>query len=430
MSLLRWVFLRGVPWSILALVAGSPFFLITPADDFREVSALGGTETSGARSIINKLRPSQFPLHKTSNVSVRAVELEVILRSLATYLPSGKYAVSLTDKTVTLGLAAGLPLPNNPIGRYVSGAVSIKQSDQGLNIGSLTLGRLSIPAGWLVPALEVGINWYAGARQGTLLVESIKSVSVTQDRVDLVYHPTIDVVDFARTAAADLIQVATAEQVQPYLDSLHSQARAQAAERLSFVGFLQDVFSLAVSRSASGDPVAENRAAVLALAIYFGDQRFSQFIQNTDILILPSTSEFNIGSVQLSGRHDFVQHFTTSAGMELVGGTRASRFVSELKEVLDSRGGSGFSFTDMAANRAGQKLAAFATASEIKARLIQKRLASTSVETSFFPDVSGLAEGLSDAEFETGFGGLGGDGYQSAVRDIEERVGRLAIYQD
>ena len=83
--------------------------------------------------------------------------------------------------------------------------------------------------------------------------------------------------------------------------------------------------------------------------MYFGDWRIGQLIQDNDALNQFAVSESVVRAVQLSGRRDFVQHFSISAGMEVVGGERASRFIYELKEVLDSRGGSGFSFTDLAA---------------------------------------------------------------------------------
>ena len=67
-----------------------------------------------------------------------------------------------------MGLAARLPIPANPIGNYISGAFSIKQSDAGLRFSSVKLGYLPLPSLWLVPALEAAVNWYGGENQGTL----------------------------------------------------------------------------------------------------------------------------------------------------------------------------------------------------------------------------------------------------------------------
>ena len=80
MSWLRWGLLRGFPILFFATLLGLPLVLITPARDFREVTALDPSETGGARSIINKLKPSQFPLNQTSHVSVSAAETRRALK--------------------------------------------------------------------------------------------------------------------------------------------------------------------------------------------------------------------------------------------------------------------------------------------------------------------------------------------------------------
>jgi hypothetical protein len=59
--------------------------------------------------------------------------------------------------------------------------------------------------------------------------------------------------------------------------------------------------------------------------------------------------------VLLGGRVDFPQHFLVSAALVLEGSGTLSQAIGLYKEMLDSRGGSGFSFTDMAANLAGTR---------------------------------------------------------------------------
>ena len=96
-----------------------------------------------------------------------------------------------------------------------------------------------------------------------------------------------------------------------------------------------------------------------------------------------------------------------------------------VKEMLDSNGGSGFSFADMAANRAG---IAFAVA-VLKDRLTIDDVARMFTVDSFMPPVDGLREGLQANEFTAAFGGVGDQRLQAELSRIEASISGLPVYQ-
>jgi uncharacterized protein YfiM (DUF2279 family) len=57
----------------------------------------------------------------------------------------------------------------------------------------------------------------------------------------------------------------------------------------------------------------------------------------------------------LLGRYDSAQHFVISAALAAWAGEPAANAIGVYKEIDDSRRGSGFSFADLAADRAGTR---------------------------------------------------------------------------
>jgi hypothetical protein len=130
--------------------------------------------------------------------------------------------------------------------------------------------------------------------------------------------------------------------------------------------------------------------------------------------------------VTLQGRDDFPQHFLVSAALVTEGTTPLANAVGLYKEVADSRGGSGFSFNDLAANRAGTLFGELALRDPAR---LQALLAGGVREDSLVPDMTDLPEFLSAPEFARQYGGVGGVEFTRLQADIERRLGALPLYR-
>jgi hypothetical protein len=129
--------------------------------------------------------------------------------------------------------------------------------------------------------------------------------------------------------------------------------------------------------------------------------------------------------VTLLGREDFTLHFLISAVIAAEAGTPLADAVGLWKELADARrGGSGFSFDDIAADRAGTRLGEVAVRD---AERLQARLAAGVVESDLMPPVADLPEFLPEAEFIARFGGIGAPAYQRMIEDIDARIAALAL---
>jgi hypothetical protein len=137
-----------------------------------------------------------------------------------------------------------------------------------------------------------------------------------------------------------------------------------------------------------------------------------------------------LNGVVLRGRSDWTKHFCVSAAIAVLSNKTMSDAAGLLKEELDADiGGSGFSFADLLADRAGTTFAIRATRDEAAARAIQDRLAGGFRVEEFFPPAADLPEGIPDAELQSYYGGVSGEVYRRLIEEIERRIAACAAYR-
>jgi hypothetical protein len=131
----------------------------------------------------------------------------------------------------------------------------------------------------------------------------------------------------------------------------------------------------------------------------------------------------------LRQRADWTQHFLVSASISVLSARGISDGVGLFKEELDADGGSGFSFGDLLADRAGVTFAAAATHDEASARAVQDRLARGYRVDDFMPAGADLPENMQKDEFRSRFGGVGSAEYRRVASEIERRIAGCAAYK-
>ena len=99
------------------------------------------------------------------------------------------------------------------------------------------------------------------------------------------------------------------------------------------------------------------------------------------------------------------------------------------KEIEDSHGGSGFSFNDIAADRAGTRFGELATTSDNGAQKVQRLLTAGLHESDIMPEVKDLPEYMQEIEFKRRYGGIGSPAYIKMTNEIERRIAALSLYR-
>jgi len=132
-----------------------------------------------------------------------------------------------------------------------------------------------------------------------------------------------------------------------------------------------------------------------------------------------------MGTPAMRGRADLSKHFLLSAFLTGMLGPSGAEAAGMAKENRDMQQGSGFSFADLAADKAGITFAQ----SVLSGRINLLYLAEEFRVEYFLPRVSGLPEGLDQQEFIDQFGSVDDPRFQQVVRDIENRIRALPPYE-
>ncbi len=368
---------------------------------------------------------------ETTEFRVTELELNQLASWGVSLLPGEQRAdFVLGQGKLSLRASFQLPLeflPHRYLNLTVTGRPIVGGGAIGLLPEALSLGRLEIPQTLLAGAgpMLLGHQWHNKTTEPFLT--SLQSIQLRDQTIAITYHPF----DLQMGSVSKLlVGLGLLENLEPattaQVANLIEFARQQP--NLTFAQCIEEAFAQASRRSVPGAAAHENRAAILALGYVLG-HRHVRTIIGDGIPVPPGNVRARFWRVTLRGRHDWTKHYTISAAMQVLSNTLTSQNVGVLKEELDADGGSGFSFGDLLADRAGTMLAVRATESEAGAVEIQRRIAAGFCLSDFMPEAEDLPEGLSKEEFAAEFGGINGQNFQRMVADIDRRIENCAAYK-
>jgi hypothetical protein len=310
------------------------------------------------------------------------------------------------------------------------GTFSVREGNVAVQADRLRIGRVEIPKILLAvlspmvahavasdPRIQPVLAHVHGAQfRSSMLTVTYGHGAPTKGLISGLFHePDAAQIDIPAVHAQILNLIAAA----PNLPR-NSEARFGATVRTAF-RFAQD-------RSLQDRAVEANQAALLTLGIALGhphvETLMGRFIDESTRVALRSA----FGGTTLRKRDDWPKHFFVSAALTVIAERNVSDAGGLLKEEKDAAGGSGFSFGDLLADRAGTTFAQVATRDESSARALQARLAQGFKTDDFFPKAEDLPEGIQDADFQARYGGTGGEGYRRLTTEIERRIASCPAY--
>lgn len=420
-------------WLIIIGIIASPVVAWYGLEDTPLVTKgpeVGVRDINAAKSFLEQYDPRNLPDGKITVINANQRQINTALAAALAAAPFLKARVVPSRFGLLGAVTAAPPLPGNPFGNYINVRMLIESSTDGLQIGRLSIGEIEVPTVIVRPVFILVMDQLAGAGRGKAFLETIRSVKVTGTQVQIVYRPKDGLLDDLKTAAKETVAAGDPKITKVYWRKMHEVHRATPTRgRVSIVQYLQPIFGLAKQRSAGGNAVEENKAAIFAMAMFFGDIRLERFIGKV------REGEFaggprKISHVRLQDRHDWVQHYMLSAGLTLAGGRGIADFIGEAKEVQDATNkASGFSFTDLAADRAGVRFAEVATGSVDGARRMQEFLSRPISEKQFLPQIRDLPEGLTAAQFKAQYGERDSAAYLRMVAEIDRRLATIPMYR-
>lgn len=426
MRLLR--LLLFVLWAgLLAFLTPVVLLLVFGFQDTPLVSPPASAEQNDIgriKTLLQRHDPRNLRDGETRTLTISERDLNLALRAA---LPAPEWQrgqVSLSERGAALHYT--LRVSGNPLGQYLNVSLHILEKDGVLGVQAVEVGELALP-GWSVApllvladgALRASFEEYVGVR------DAVRAVALHEGRTSITYR-------WDRTLAKRLEQrgreavlpAADRERAVAFYREL-SRVSATVGRRASLERLLQPLFVLARARSGDGDAAAENRALLLVLGTVLNRSSMHRLVGG-------DPADLGRGHYYvrwtLHERHDLAQHFAVSAAIAAAGNPVLADAIGVFKELDDSRGGSGFSFADLLADRAGVELAAAAAGAD--AGRIQGLMAAESLrEADFMPPIDQLPEGLQELEFRQRYRNLDDPRYARLKGEIDTRIARLPLHQ-
>ena len=409
---------RFVLWSFvfLLLISGLilPWLLIDPTALVDAPPAFSRRDIAWAQALFNKNDPRRGPANVTQSLNLTTDELNRLLNYAVALKPISGMEAELNPQNAII--SASLKLPRTPFGSYLNISVELLSDAGQIEISDVQIGSVPLPgifgrgAGHFAHWLLTRDPAYAA------ITASVRRIDFSENTVtlDYVWQPQL-LTQLQRKSAALLVTDAERARLLVYAKFIQQQLRPiPQGSKFPLYLLIRPVFALASSRG--DDAASENRAAITALAAYVSGVSLPKLFQGEGKTIRREPPVLP----RLHGRSDFSQHYLIAAAIAANGGSRLANALGLAKEEDDAKRGSGFSFTDLAADRAAARLGERLIGPH--AAQTQHRLAQASRDDDLMPDFNDLPEFMPGEEFVRRFGGVGSPRYEAVIHEIDKRL--------
>ncbi len=410
---------KFVTWlsaALLALVLAALLLLVLAVEGQPRVprrDAVSPADVERAVALVRQHDPRRVPPGEPRSLRLSEREIDLLVRHAARRWLGADTRVRVQPGQLLLQASVAAPW-----GRWLNVDVALRQAAALPELEQLRIGRLPLPEVLALPLLRA-----VAARRGLqpdawLALHWIEGVVMGPSSLAVAYRIDPDTVPRLRAA---LVAPAQQQRLRAYQERLALLTQGDPHQADSVAMLLPPLFALAAERSAAGgDPVAENRAALLTLTFFANRRPLG--------LLVPAAYRWAQPwplPVKLQQRQDTALHFLVSAVIAAESGTPLADAVGLWKELADARRGSGFSFNDLAADRAGTRFGELSVRDPLR---LQRRIAGGVRDADLMPEAGDLPEQLREREFAARFGGVGGVGYQRMLAAIESRLDAMPMF--
>ena len=368
--------------------------------------------------------PRRMRAGETKQLVTVEDDLNLALQYVMSNLKDSGAKVDIDNNKATLTLSVGLQ-PFKLQG-YLNATAALVQKGNNFWLEDIRISAIAIPnrvsriLSWLSHRLLLNFESY---RNGLGAIDELK---FRPDQLELTYQWRPELLKEIAIAHRELFS--SPEEDERFV--FYAQRIAEISRKLHIIApaelMLKPLFNFAYLRSATEEQAAlENRALLSALGVYMAGNTAQQLMGRQE----KHPRERAVRRyLTLAGRYDLAQHFILSAYLSSSAGDGVADGLGLFKEFKDSQGGSGFSFADLAADRAGRKLAQLAI-DPSRARNLQQQIISATNENDFMPSIESLPEGIQELEFKARFASLGSDEYRVIENEIERRLKACRAYR-
>ncbi len=358
----------------------------------------------------SKTRPDEI-----GTIELSQADLNLTGNYLLNRFSKGKVLIALKDHKIRFAVTAALP--ENVLGKYVNISFRLGHED-GNPLPTLTkfkAGKLLLPSKVAAFVIDRVIKHTSLNEYFLLATDPIKAVTIDDKKITISYHPSQATLDTARDL---LTHNNTNTNANVYQSKLIQIVRHHdPVWRLSLADLLQPLYALAYQRSNIETAIDENRIVINTI---------NDYVNNPKSGTTPITPYY---PAFLYKRIDLAQHFIGAAAITASVNSQMAEALGEEKELQDAKSGSGFSFVDLTADKAGTRFGELAIATPSSARKMQQAMATIKDYTDFMPDPRTLPEHMDEATFKNRYGSVNSEAYQKVSQQIDALISATPIYK-
>lgn len=408
---------------LLLLIPAVLVIETTPAVTASSSAQINQADT--VNPLLSQINQALKDRHQHHTIDVTEPQFDSIVGMVQRGVPAFRGDVSMTPDSgfvdFTLALAGERLFLNLSFQILPGDALKIEQ---------VSIGDLSIPGEGFLHMAELAVNFWTDSDIATQALTRIRRVEFAHHQARIELAPLDQLLSQLNTLNLGFSSDQDNELKEltaHYLRYISGRELALSRESQPLLDYMREGFARARELSQQGDPVLQNKATILALAVFIGHHRVANLVG--DIQPDPERALKPRRPAVLREREDLARHFIISAAIKVLSQEELSLAIGEFKELMDrAMGGSGYSFVDLAADMAGVRFARVATSPQF-ARDLQNAVIYASDEAVIMPAIDGLPEGLSKQSFEQRFGGVDTPAYQKQVDHINARLKAITLYQ-
>lgn len=404
--------------TLLLLVLAAGGLLLAALEDQALVArsaTISPLSIAQARWLLQRNDPRRLRQGDLRQAAIPASLVDEAANYAATRFLRGRAAFRLGESGAELRYS--LQLPDLPGGeRFMNLRLGLVEQEGLPAIATVHIGPVPVPPTLAEALLAVAVRLAGREREWQLGRQAIQKIGLQNalQRVIVTYAWEPALLESARSVALDREDMARLRSAHEMLVGLLDQhASGSRVELAPVLASLLDVNGI--------DQRENRRAALFVLAAYLSERRLAT--------LLPEAANWPAArSVRLllRGRIDSAQHFVISAALAAWAGEPLADAIGVYKELADARHGGGFSFADLAADRAGT---AFGESLLRRPERLDQLLQEGFDESAIVPALSGLPEYLGEREFRNRFGQPGSPAYQQVIAEIDRRLFALPLHQ-
>ena len=401
----------------LSLLAVLIFLTIEEEPHIVRPIALTPEHIERAKNIINTHR-HQANSRLLSRVNILSTDLDIAVNYLANHFGKGRAQVNFTERQARIHLS--FPLPTDWLDGYINFAVTVVQTNDLPQIRSIQIGNLPLPDFITSALISKGMQWLQNNPEYRKGLDAIKFIYISKYEVSVLYRWEGDLSQIKQNIA--MLSKQELAQLLRYQRLLAQYTRRNNTRTVALSELLPPLMQLAAKHSVNGDAKSENQAAILTTTLHVLSVPIKSLVPEAINWPYPLRQV-----VTIDKRNDLAKHFMLSAAITIYSDTVLSDVIGLYKEFEDSRSGSGFSFNDIAADRAGTRFGERAITNQSTARALQKLVSTGLSDADLIPPWSDLPESMPEDEFKKRFGGIDAPAYQQMLKEIDTRVDALRV---